>query len=96
MGPTWVLPAPDGPHRGPMNLAIRVYVMNLPFTETFAKGSLTLSTQPLKAGDGYIMHDTENSKCYEHRLIWNTFDASFDAQTRTGITTPNILQMGDH
>ena len=22
-GPTWVLPAPDGPHVGPMNLAIR-------------------------------------------------------------------------
>ena len=24
MGPTWVLAAPDGPHVGPMNLAIRV------------------------------------------------------------------------
>ena len=24
MGPTWVLPAPDGPHVVPMNLAIRV------------------------------------------------------------------------
>ena len=24
MGPTWVLSAPDGPHVGPMNLAIRV------------------------------------------------------------------------
>ena len=23
MGPTWVLPAPDGPHVGPINLAIR-------------------------------------------------------------------------
>ena len=23
MGPTWVLPVPDGPHDGPMNLAIR-------------------------------------------------------------------------
>ena len=23
MGPIWVLPAPDGPHFGPMNLAIR-------------------------------------------------------------------------
>ena len=23
MGPTWVLSAPDGPHDGPMNLAIR-------------------------------------------------------------------------
>ena len=25
MGPTWVLSAPDGPHVGPMDLAIRVY-----------------------------------------------------------------------
>ena len=25
MEPTWVLPAPDGPHVGPMNLAIRVH-----------------------------------------------------------------------
>ena len=25
MGPTWVLPAPDGPHIGPMNLAIRAH-----------------------------------------------------------------------
>ena len=25
MGPTWVLSAPDGPHVGPMNLAIRAY-----------------------------------------------------------------------
>ena len=24
MGPTWILPAPDGPHVGPMNLAMRV------------------------------------------------------------------------
>ena len=24
MGPTWVLSAPDGPHVGPMNLAVRV------------------------------------------------------------------------
>ena len=23
-GPTWVLPAPDGPHVGPMNIAIMV------------------------------------------------------------------------
>ena len=26
MGPTWVLSAPDGPHVGPMNLAIRGYI----------------------------------------------------------------------
>ena len=26
MGPTWVLSAPDGPHVGPMNLAVRVVI----------------------------------------------------------------------
>ena len=26
MGPTWVLSAPDGPHVGPMNFAIREYI----------------------------------------------------------------------
>ena len=30
MGPSWVLPAPDGPHVGPMNLAIRVFILNGP------------------------------------------------------------------
>ena len=29
MGPTWVLSAPDGPHVGPMNLAIREYISYL-------------------------------------------------------------------
>ena len=29
MGPTWVLSAPDGPHVGPMNLAIRVIWQDL-------------------------------------------------------------------
>ena len=24
MGPTWILSAPDGPHVGPMNFAVRV------------------------------------------------------------------------
>ena len=29
MGPTWVLSAPDGPHVGPMNLAIRgIFVLS--------------------------------------------------------------------
>ena len=39
MGPTQVLSAPDGPHVGPMNLAIRVYdeevrIYIMIFTET--------------------------------------------------------------
>ena len=32
MGPTWVLSAPDGPHAGPMNFAIRgIFVIVLLF-----------------------------------------------------------------
>ena len=33
MGPTWALSAPDGPHVGPMNLAIRDHT-NLTAPET--------------------------------------------------------------
>ena len=29
MGPTWVLPAPDGPHVGPMKLAIRTVIQSV-------------------------------------------------------------------
>ena len=28
MGPTWVLSVPDGPHVGPMNVAISVSIVN--------------------------------------------------------------------
>ena len=31
IGPTWVLSAPDGPHVGPMNLAIRVVIVMVSF-----------------------------------------------------------------
>ena len=33
MGPTWILSAPDGPHVGPMNLAIRVQRFNSYFRQ---------------------------------------------------------------
>ena len=32
MGPTWVLSAPDGPHVGPMNFAIREVIYSLTYT----------------------------------------------------------------
>ena len=35
MGPTWILSAPDGPHDGPMNLAIGVS-LEIPTYEEFA------------------------------------------------------------
>ena len=33
MGPTWVLSAPDGPHVGPMNLAIGCIFLNQGYRE---------------------------------------------------------------
>ena len=38
MGPTWVLSAPDGPHVGPMSLAIRDHYKLCVMKGTFAKG----------------------------------------------------------
>ena len=37
MGPIWVLSAPDGPHVGPMNLAIRGMIQILPETVSLAE-----------------------------------------------------------
>ena len=36
MGPTWVLSAPDGPHVGPMNLAIRVRIWDSGLVDRWA------------------------------------------------------------
>ena len=36
MGPIWVLSAPDGPHVGPMNLAIRAFVAGSCYKNTFS------------------------------------------------------------
>ena len=33
MGPTWVLPAPDGPHIGPINFTIGVILIEVWLTE---------------------------------------------------------------
>ena len=45
-GPTWVLSAPDGPHGGPINLAIRVGAQgrhNYDYLRTVAAPSLNPS-----------------------------------------------------
>ena len=45
MGPTWVMSPPDGPHVGPMNLAIRgAYGMLLPLSINIQNGSQALNT----------------------------------------------------
>ena len=45
MGPTWVLSAPDGPHIGPMNLAIGDAISTCTHT-SFANRSLSRMVQP--------------------------------------------------
>ena len=37
MGPTWVLSAPDGPHVGPMNIAIRLGLWHMAIQNTYEK-----------------------------------------------------------
>ena len=44
MGPTWVLSAPDGPHVGPMNLAIRLVADALTHTLSLGKMAAILQT----------------------------------------------------
>ena len=43
MGPTWVLSAPDGPHVGPMNLAIRECLMYTPGIYVIIYGNTILT-----------------------------------------------------
>ena len=42
MGPTWVLPAPDGPHVGPINLAVGVVFLPAQPASTFHLGADSL------------------------------------------------------
>ena len=46
MGPTWVLSAPDGPHVGPMNLAIRDIAVSLSHPVEIRPGANSLSGEP--------------------------------------------------
>ena len=45
MGPTWVLSAPDGPHVGPMDLAVKDYLFQhvgplwVPMQTTYVSGA---------------------------------------------------------
>ena len=52
MGPTWVLSAPDGPHVGPMNLAIREYIA----TKWAIAEATTLSCSEVSATHLYEIH----------------------------------------
>ena len=58
--PTWVLSAPDGPHIGPMNLAIRVWPHMASLRHSELKRCLPIH-QDINAHDGTIWHHT----CWE-------------------------------
>ena len=45
-GPTWVLLAPDGPHVGPMNLAIKVIAYCTTEALTFVHCTKPITQQP--------------------------------------------------
>ena len=63
MGPTWVLSAPDGPHVGPMNLAVRDFTMdrlsaNLQPPENSIEELVKCSETPLCTRANYVLcHD---------------------------------------
>ena len=72
MGPTWVLSAPDGPHVGPMNLAIIVHIIRL------FRDQLTFLPLPAKGACGLltiagptILIPCQLLKCM--RLMWRSY-----------------------
>ena len=68
MGPTWVLSAPDGPHAGPMNLAIRVvmWFVDIPYKKNCSK--VVRRQYPSNKGRP-ILHRTFNMPCI---IYWYT------------------------
>ena len=76
MGPTWGLSAPDGPHVGPMNLAIKVWffifhswrALHLHVFHAFAGPALrcTADCDALL----YLCSDWDASKCHVRRTFW--------------------------
>ena len=69
MGPTWVLSAPDGPHVGPMNVAIRVF-----YTDTLLGCCI---------GIGAITwHDSSHDKTPRYRISIEKYKHSFVTMIR--------------
>ena len=71
MGPTWVLSAPEGPHVGPMNLAIRedITESNAPYITRFHdfrkhRGAVKIDTETLF----YLRQEI----CFSDILIYGT------------------------
>ena len=100
MGPTWVLSAPDGPHIGPMNLAIRVDVSTAA-TPPYSPQSLSrTSTHPTmftqRPRSWSWMTDT-HPLCFvsvhsKNKVVkWTTLGLSNWCQKRTPQSRPKLV-----
>ena len=68
MGPTWVLSAPDGPHVGPTNFAIRVcYVSAYTSVQFLIQGTSTLGATMFSPHTSFHQHSEAVTR-------WLTFD----------------------
>ena len=64
MGPTWVLWAPDGPHVGPMNIAIRVAIICQIY------GFRIQATQPTTKARQKQTLEMHNRELMTRKLMW--------------------------
>ena len=81
MGPTWVLSAPDGPHVGPKNLAIRVLLQSAIHSNTMMEhggGPLILATDPSSTMLVLIVTSLITNL---HGFYWDVLRASYSVRT---------------
>ena len=70
MGPTWVLSASDGPHDGPMNLAIRAVLLN--FVE-FSHYEWNISIVIVMIGEDH-QDDFSGYDYNRVKVMWSNFE----------------------
>ena len=101
MGPTWVLSAPDGPHVGPMNLAIRVGLLIEAWSVIPKKklmGMSTIGTYTINTlrprQDGCQIPD-EIFKCiFLNETIWTSIEISLKFVPKGPINNiPSLVQI---
>ena len=64
IGPNWVLSAPVGPYAGPMNLAIRVYILNM--SERNDRVVCTAAYVTCLSSDIQIETSISGGRCQDH------------------------------
>ena len=83
MGPTWVLSAPDGPHVGPMNLAVRGCLKGIPLCWQYRTNRFQPSSGTLWIYTGQLLPPTIDACCCFNiktsfqcmHICWFDFDA---------------------